>query len=261
MGRNRRFSAAVSALGFLTCVVGEAVSSPFLQRSLSPLGTDSERSTDRDGGAVDSCRLPAAELSVCGIDYLVPASLAEMAPAIEKEIEGLLADQALYRSEECKEAAQEVMCAQRFPECRERADGETEVQLTSLDCEQRLGERCSFSVLQVLLQRGFCALANATRPASGCRSLADMEAELTEPHLQHCRQDMQREVTPWMYDLLLFHDKRFGVFAEELQRAASETCYQRQAQFTCQLLGRCSEDGERVEILNTFESCEDFITW
>ena len=244
----------------LLLLAGQSACTPFVRRSLSPVGTSSERTEGGgDGGLVGAC-VQLESSAECLVDYPIPQSLAEIAPAIEKEISGQLIDQALYRSDDCTEAAREIMCAQRFPQCVQE---EGEVQFSSLDCEQRLRAVCDPAVVNVLLgTRNFCDLPNVTRPVGDCQSLEELEGEEEAGQgLQHCRQNMQRMVTPWMYDLMLYYDRRFTLIVEDLRSVAPEVCIERQAEFMCQLLGQCSEDGERIEILNTFEACEEFVTW
>ena len=249
----------VAALCLLACLVQEGTSTPFVHRSLVPLGT-SEDAPRNDAGPVDSCAQHLSS-SVCVLDYQVPLSLANIAATVEKQIDDLSSDEALYRSEECMSAARAIMCAQRFPRCELNEDGEAQVLLTSLNCEQMVRENCDQSVANVLLSRSFCDLQNWTTPAAGCKSLSEHEVDVAgSAQLQNCRQDMGRKVTRWMYELMLYYDTRFGMMAEDIQ-GLSMICVDKLANFTCQLLGQCSEDGSRLEILNTYESCEDFINW
>ena len=261
MGRNQTtLCVAAVALGLLTCLVQDGASKPFVERSLVPLGSSSSEGTPpgNDAGPVDSCVQPQSS-SVCTLDYEMPQSLAVISAAIELEIEEISADEGLYRSGECAATARAIMCAQRFPRCEKQGDGEVQVLLTSLNCEEMVRENCGTDVANVLLDRDdFCDLHNSSLVAAECKSLTEHEnATVQEDRLQYCTQDMQRKVTGWMYELMRYYDTRFGMIAEEIDKV----CYEQQANFTCQLLGQCSEDGQRVEILNTYESCEKFINW
>ena len=263
MGRNQTtLCVAAVALGLLTCLVQDGASKPFVERSLVPLGSSSSEGTPsgNDAGPVDSCVQPQSS-SVCMLDYEVPQSLAIISAAIELEIEDISADEALYRSDECAATARAIMCAQRFPRCEKQGDREVQVLLTSLNCEEMVRESCSTDVANVLVNRDFCDLQNSSLTAAECKSLTEHEnTSMQEDRLQHCTQDMQRKVTGWMYELMRYYDTRFGLIAEEID-GLSKVCFEQQANFTCQLLGQCSEDGQRVEILNTYESCEKFINW
>lgn len=252
MGRDQRVFVCALVL-LVVCLVQDGVSTPFVQRSLIPVGS----SPSEDEG-------PCTQLqssSLCMIDYPVPKSLAEIAETIEMEIQERSDDPALFRTEECMATAREIMCAQRFPRCEER-DGDVRVFLTSLNCEERVRGDCSDVVATALFNRDFCDLQNSTHEATECKSLEEHETDVeSDDRLQYCRQDMQRQVTGWMYELMRYYDTRFGRIAEGLSSGFANICLERQANFTCQLLGQCSEDGKEVESLNTYESCENFINW
>lgn len=232
-----------------------SLSTPFIRRSLTPVGNGVD-GLSNDAGPIDSCMRPE-ESPVCGVDYSVPTSLAAIAPAIELNIAGISNSISLYRTETCMAAAREVACAQRFPRCDIQEDGEVLVRLSSDGCEDKLRASCHEATVKVLLEDGYCSLRNATRETAECKSTAEFAAE--SPQLQYCTQELQ--VTPWMYELLLYYDTLFGGIAEELERQFTQTCFQRQANFTCQLLGECSENGQRVVIINTRQMCETFIDW
>lgn len=238
-------------------MVEYVVSTPLLSRSLTPLGSNTEERMENEAVAIDSCvQPPTSTLNVCNnLNYLIPESLAKISSAIEMEIGALADDQALYRSDGCMAVATEIMCAQRFPECREKEDGEIEVLLTSLDCQRILEENCDMAVSGVLLgDRNFCDLQNSSQPADDCKKIGERESE-ADTQMQYCGLDSQREVTSWMYELIRYYDTRLA------RIASSSSCFQQQANFTCQLLGQCSADGQRLEIVNTYEACESFINW
>ena len=245
------------------CLLRGSTSIPFVERSLDPVGNgvdEGEQRRSSDAGLVDSCVF-LQESPTCGVDYSVPGGLALIAAAIEKDISEFTNGSSRYRTRGCMDAAKEVACAQRFPRCEVDEDGDVVVHLTSEGCEERLRQSCTDAIVTALLDDGHCALQTSTREAAGCRSTAEhaAEAETGSRVLQYCTQDLQ--VTPWMYELLLYYDAVFGAIAEGLEAQYDATCFHRQANFTCQMLGQCTEDGQRVELINTYETCESFITW
>lgn len=256
MGGSRKLCVCVL---FVIFYLPRTFSTPFVRRSLNPVGNGAD-GLNNDAGPIDSCVL-LQESPVCGVNYSVPASIARIAAAIELNIAGETNSRSTYRDEECMDAAREVACALRFPRCEVQEGGDLNVRLSSDNCEEQLRASCHSSTVPVLLGQGFCSLRSSVRETAQCRSTAEYaEDALADSRvLQYCTQD--RQMTPWMYELLLYYDARIGGIADNLREQFAETCYQRQANFTCQLLGQCSEDGLRVDILNTREMCEDFINW
>ena len=256
MGVSRRLSVCVL---FTIFYLPRTFSTPFVRRSLNPVGNGAD-GVNNDAGPIDSCVL-LQESTVCGVNYSVPASLAKIAAAIELNIAGVTDSRSVFNTDECIAAAREVACAQRFPRCEVQEGGDVMVHLSSEDCEDRLRASCHQATVNVLLDNEYCSLRSSVRETAGCRSTAEFAADALagSRELQYCTED--RQMTPWMYELLLYYDALFGGIADDLRRQFAETCYQRQANFTCQLLGQCSEDGQRVDVINTRQMCEDFINW
>ena len=244
----------------LFCLLHDSQSTPFVRRSHDPVSNISEERPSIDAGAIDSC-IPIQSSTTCGLNYSVPESLAIIAAAIEMDIDLIDNNPALFRNDQCMDAAKEIACAQRFPRCEVQENGDVQVHLTSLNCQELLrSAKCTNSTVDKLLGSGFCELQNSTQEAAGCKSIEEHAAE-SERELQHCTQDLQRQVTPWMYQLMLYYDAKFEVITDTVLADYGETCFQHMANFTCQQVGQCSEDGQRVEFINTYEICENFINW
>lgn len=221
------------------------------------ISTHSEEELTSDAGPVGSCVLPTAP--VCGIDYLVPESVAVIAPAIEKDIAASYDNlfELRYGSASCRETAETIVCAQRFPRCEVEGDS-VQVTLTSLDCENMLVENCGIYAGKLTY---LCALQNSTHNATECKSLAEHVAD-APVELQNCTVDQQWRMTAWMFEQLKYYDSILAETLPDLKRVFPN-CVKHQMNFTCQLVGRCSEheDGERVELINTYEICQNFINW
>lgn len=224
------------------------------RRDFQSVDTHSEEDLTSDAGPVDSCVVPTAP--VCGINYLVPESVALIAGAIEKDIEATYGYgfELLYGSN-CRDTAEAIVCAQRFPRCEVQGDT-VQVALTSLDCEKMLAEDCGAGKLTYL-----CAVQNSTQNATGCKPLAEhiADAPVGDYELQNCTENQQWQMTAWMFELLKYYDSILAETLPELKKVFP-TCVKHQLNFTCQLVGRCSE-GERVELINTYEICQNFINW
>ena len=257
----RELLCAVCTLLF--CVMRDARSTPFIERNLQPAdaAAEAEESTN-DAGPLHSCVVPDAP--VCGVDYLVPGSVATIAAAIERDITALFdspASRLLY-GDDCAQTAKMLACVQRFPRCEVLGNGDVQVELTSPSCEDTLLESCSEDTTLALVARGHCALRNSTHEATECKSVAEYAADAAPGDLEllHCTQDQQWQMTAWMYELLLYYDALFDAVAEELRDLYGE-CAEHQSNFTCQMVGKCSDDGQRVELVNTYEICQGFINW
>ena len=259
----------VSACILFSSLLHSSAASPFVLRALLPVGTGSDatgdgQASDAHAGPVpvDQCVEPSSS-PVCGVDYAVPASLAAMADAIEMDIEGTYGGSGfeLLHGTNCSRTAKRIACAQRFPRCVTREDGSTQVQLTSLRCEEMLEESCWIVDPDMMIQRGFCALQNSTQDLAGCKSVAERDAQApADAALQHCTPSQQWQVTPWMYEQLKYYDAMYAGIERDVQ-ALYPGCTKPFANFTCQQVGRCSEDGERVEQINTYQICQSFINW
>ena len=258
--KRKELLCAICTLFF--CVFRDTRSTPFVQRNLQPVEEAVESTNAYDAGPLDSCVVPDAPL--CGVDYLVPESVARIAAAIEEDITALFdspSSRLLY-GDDCAETAKMLACVQRFPRCEILENGDVQVTLTSLSCEDSLLESCDEDSAQTLLTGGHCSLRNSSHVASECRSVAEHAAEAApgDPGLLHCTQDQQWQMTAWMYELLLYYDALFGGVAEDLV-ANYGSCVEHQANFTCHMVGRCSDDGQRAELINNYEICQSFISW
>lgn len=246
----------------LLCLMRSTTSSPFVERNFLPIGTDADdEGLSSDAGPVDSCEVPNAP--ICGVLYSVPGSVARIAAAIELDIEGTFGEafDILY-SPGCTETAKRITCAQRFPRCEVLGNDSVQVTLTSLLCEDMLIESCGNMDAEALIAQGHCALQNSTQNAARCRSIAEHAAEASpeERELQHCTQNQQWQVTAWMYEQVKYYDALFAGRVEDV-RTFYPSCVNHWSNFTCHLVGKCSEDGQRVELINTYEICERFINW
>lgn len=250
----------------LSCVIRDARSTPLVDRNLQTADSAAEAGEPtNDAGPLDSCVVPDAP--VCGVDYLVPESVARIAAAIERDITGIVDNPAfrLFYSDSpdgCLQTVRLLACVQRFPRCEVLENGDVQVELTSLSCEETLLESCGEDSARALIETGHCALRNSTHVASECKSVAEHAADASpgDRELLHCTQDQQWQMTAWMYELLLYYDALFDGIAASVQSLYRE-CAEHQSNFTCQMVGRCSDDGRRVELINTYEICQSFISW
>ena len=207
-----------------------------------------------DGGAVESCEIPTTELCT-GIDYTVPTSIARLAAIIEDEIRSKLSD--LGRSNSCRPVVEELMCSMRFPRCQRREGSqEMEVVINHQNCSRVLSV-CSAEIAEHV--HGMCTgLTQTTVSVGGCRPISNHT--LPENfNFEQCSLGETTLVTEWMLEYLKYAEQH--TTRSFLYTSSQSVCGQKLASYQCQFLGRCTPDGQRVEFINTHESCNDAVNW
>ena len=204
-----------------------------------------------DAGPVNSCEIPAANF--CLVNYSVPTSVASLTLVIEEEIRNLYKidqDNGL----ECARALRDIRCAQRFPQCSEDS---TEVTLSSLNCTEMISV-CPSNIPMMLQEEGFCTLSG-TSVIGECQPLTEYGYQF-----QQClgSSDSSWYVTRWMYDFMVHTDVQLTAYFNGTLRNINPECRRRYATYFCQFMGRCTSHEEpRVEVVNTYEMCEEVINW
>ena len=204
-----------------------------------------------DAGLVNSCEIPAANF--CLVNYSVPTSVARLTLVIEEEIRNRYEEDE-DKGLECAQGLRAIRCAQRFPRCS--ADS-TQVTLSSLNCTERIS-LCPGYIRMMLQAEGFCTLGG-TSLMGGCRPLIEYGYQF-----RHCPMSSDSwYVTRWMHDVMRHADVQLaGQFNGTALGNTNSECRRRYATYFCQFMGRCTSDEEpRVEVVNTYEMCEEVINW
>ena len=205
-----------------------------------------------DAGLVNSCEIPAANF--CSVDYSVPTSVARLTLVIEEEIRNRYKEDKAGKGLECAQALRDIRCAQRFPQCS--ADS-TQVTLSSLNCAERMSV-CSGNIQTMLQEEGFCTL-NGTSVIGECRPVTEYGYQF-----RHCPMSSDSwYVTRWMHDVMRHADvKLTAQFNGSTLGSTNPECRRKYATYFCQFMGRCTSHEEpRVEVVNTYEMCEEAINW
>ena len=222
---------------------------PLQKRTVGPGETVMQIPPRFDAGPVSSCEIPATNFC-SGIDYPVPSSVARLAPIIEEEIRGQ------YEGEgpsDCAAAVRSIRCAQRFPRCSENGPPIT---LTSLNCTERI-MACPSDIRSHLEAEGFCTLGGTSHTVE-CRPMT----EYLDHDFQSCSTSADWRVTRWMYDFMVHADKQVTHGLGGALGSVDLQCQQKYADFVCRFNGRCTSEAEpRVEIVNTYELCEEVLNW
>lgn len=205
-----------------------------------------------DAGPVGACWLLQPEENYCNISYRVPAPIARLREVIEYEIMDLVESEPF--SEECKSVIKEARCIQKFPSCS--AD-HSEVTFSNYEnCEQRLAEACNNDPSARRLSGAICGNSNATRvPAGSCQ---DLSSYYPESMLQHCSMlDSNFQVSNWMYQHIKNAD--IVLVQESLSLGSNTECWEKYQRFFCGFVGQCV--GDNVELVNTYERCQELLSW
>lgn len=203
-----------------------------------------------DGGAVGSCEVPTT--SYCdAVDYPVPTTIARLAAIIENGIRREVRGQG---ATDCAAAYKQVLCRMRFPRCQDPVEGTenqySTVSLNSQDCSTLTDAGCIPALTQVCM-----SLTQGTVPATGCRPVSELLRDYT---FTACDMESLQStpVTEWMLEYMKFADRTArGVLYMDVH------CGQNLATFMCNSIGRCTEDGNRIEIVNSYEKCNDVLDW
>lgn len=213
-----------------------------------------------DIGAAYGCALPQVDASVCTVDYQVPAAVAHHRIfAIKQGIVNVSTGSTGGESAECKSAINQVQCARHFPRCTSSED-RVSVVYSQQACMQALNTCTDGAV-----DKGSCEFTvNATQGT--CKTVAQFAAESQIP-LTACNktaQDSYWYVTEWMFAYLRDIDEQLTLSYEDgLDEILNKECFERYAQFRCQSIGRCWDQGRRIEIHpnNVMSNCQDILNW
>ena len=204
-----------------------------------------------DAGPVNSCEIPATNF--CSVDYSVPTSVARLTLVIEEEIRNIY-ERDRANGLECAQALRDIRCAQRFPRCS--ADN-TQVTVSSLNCTKMISV-CPRAIQMMLQAEGFCTL-NSTSVIGECKAVTEYGYQF-----RHCPMGSSNNwhVTRWMHDIMVHADVQLAAQFNGTLGNADPECRRMYATYLCQFMGRCTSHlAPRVEVVNTYEMCEDVINW
>jgi len=227
---------------------------PLQKRTVGPGETGMQIPPRFDAGPVDSCEIPPTNFC-SGIDYPVPSSVARLAPIIEEEIRGQYEQYQGGELSKCAAAVGGIRCAQRLPRCCENG---THTNLTSLNGTERILDECPSNTHSEVVAEGFCTLGDTSHTVE-CRPMTGFGYEF-----QSCSASDDWRVTSWMHDIMVHADKQVthGLRPGGALGSVDLQCQQKYADFVCRFNGRCtSEAAPRVEIVNTYELCEEVLNW
>ena len=240
--RQRVFSAALFLLLVLHCVTSINITNdnPF------------------DLGEANACVQPQG-LSVCTIDYEVPAAIAHHRFATIKE--GLVNHSiSLVTGLEnlpCRTAIAEVQCARHFPRCHS-SEGRVSVAYSQDACLQVI-DNCTDTVEE----QGSCDFTVNASSHGMCKTVSEFVSESGRPLLA-CNKTASSNplwyVTEWMFAYLRDIDEDD---LSSVSALLSPSCFEQYSRFRCQSIGRCWDQGRRIEFSshNTRKNCQAIVGW
>lgn len=196
-----------------------------------------------DIGAVYNCTVPT-NLTFCDINYPVPEAVNTLAKVTETLIENeynTFIDLAV--TDDCLDEVRELLCVQYFPRCY--LEGEVvNVEVTGEclpSCEKAEPVKpCDF-IFKVNSSLGDCKL------------VSHYAAE-TEYTFTVCDISEKRYVTEWMFQYLLETDQELENSKAFLESSPS-ACLPDYFDFKCQEVGRCWNQGTRIEMSKNNAEC------
>lgn len=207
-----------------------------------------------DGGLLGSCEVPNTTLCSSVVNYAVPTSIARLAGIIEQRIRSE-ANPLQEVSESCRIAYETVLCNIHFPRCQQLQEGSSslylQVELNRQNCSA-VYDACPVSIADTLA--GTCNyLPHATVNATACRPVLQMSGS---SEFEYCNVEGSSLVTEWMFAYMKYLDQLFvGVLYD------NPTCGVNLATFMCTWRGQCSANEERIELINTHETCNQYVEW
>ena len=206
-----------------------------------------------DIGAVYNCTVPT-NLSFCSISYPVPEAVANLARVweilAENEYEMVSKDGELAESSACLDEVRERLCAQYFPKCYL----EEQVVNVEVSNEAECLPSCQ-SNTKDLFCSDFEFRTNSSLGA--CKPVSEYAKEYNYTFLI-CGDDAdKRYVTEWMFHYLRREDKDLKYSGSFLQ---SEECLEDYFNFKCEEIGRCWNQGRRIELSKNRTECSRLST-
>ncbi len=147
----------------------------------------------------------------------------------------------------------DILCSQKFPRCEENGS----IVFNSYSCSDRVNELSSMGgctdVLLTNLQ-SVCNREQNTVPAGTCRPISEIKENDFTFNL--CNINQTTPVTQWMFEYIKYIDQEFSGTL-----TTHPPCGQAFVSHMCNLIGRCTIDGENIEFINTQNSCSDTVVW
>jgi len=206
---------------------------------------------DFDLGPLQCCPSPRSEICP-NLSDNVPCTVVNDLTARENKINSTLQtfnhpsiDKACYGN------IQEILCKQYFPACVVNSDGTHLVQQPArTQCEAKL-KSCPAHLVS---SSTYCSLYTNN---SVNYSISNCSASVpTKLGLDHCTVDWY--LPEWIHPYLKKIDEELEATRGVL---LTQTCWEKLRDFRCKSVGRCWAQGDRLEHINSIETCQELMRW
>ncbi len=203
-----------------------------------------------DLGSVSSC-VPIDSYR-CGslVDYMVPEPVANLSNVIEEFIARQYSSASPEaQDDDCTDALLEALCYEQYPSCNP-VDGTVSTQVTA-NCTDRLGT-CTSPQFYI---DEYCTFQITNASLDQCKPLLQL-AEENSYVFKRCNSTpfwVEAYVTEWMFNYLTKMDNDTDEFLRE--QPTTEECMADYINFRCGSVGRCWDNGKRVELIHNQTDC------
>ena len=202
-----------------------------------------------DIGSASSCVSVFSPICMDFVDYLVPEPIANLTDAIDAFIE-IQHDNADPDDGDCAEGLLEALCNEQYPRCNQ-SDRTVSAQL-AVNCTQRLG---TCTVLRSFLIDKYCNFEISNASLDQCKTISQLSEESGYVFSRCSSLPSWGEdyMTEWMFSYLTEIDKSVDEFLSG--RGISEQCKLDYISFRCGSVGRCWDNGNRIELTQNQADC------
>ena len=208
-----------------------------------------ELSNPLDIGGVYTCVVPNS--TVCNINYPVPESIDFLSKIKDAFIAGKIGQITETESKECRDGLTQILCAEEYPHCMENKSIVT-VPIPA-DCSNILSS-CTNDV-----SSQHCDFTLSNISLGNCRSIQDSMSELTNYAFAECDQLgskwLSNYVTEWMFHYLKRIDSKVSDVLRSILTNLNEECKLQYRMFMCSEIGRCWDQGDRIELTVNKTDC------
>ena len=227
--------------------------------SKAPYAVSAEtiRENSFDFGPLRCCARPR-DSEVCpNLSDRIPCTLATNMTAIEERILYELTIFGKFSSvySTCSEGIRDILCKARFPTCVITANGTHQIQLPPRDtCKTKLDSCPTFLQSNDNID-DMCFLYDSTNTTY---SVANCNAH-NMTGLSHCTVDWY--LPEWLRRFVRKIDEDLGRSRNVDLLSVNTSCWEKIRDFQCQSVGRCWAQGDRLEYINSRETCNEVMRW
>ena len=209
-----------------------------------------------DIGAIRSCvRYQSSINGECDdhIDYFIPESVANLTAIKDAFIKGVIMQNKVVNDKgNCSLRLRKLLCAGEYPQCIE---GEEKVNvILPENCTQFLNT-CSG------VQEHYCDFATVNLTLGQCKTIETLTTENNHSFKQCDRLETWTSdyITEWMFNYLKKIDEDVEITLQNIEM--SEECQLKYIEFKCSSLGRCWDNGNRIELTTNKTDCLFIRNW